>query len=483
MQYDFLSVERFLDEFLPAVVDERAAVFAGAGLSRSAGFVDWKGLLGTFADELHLDLDVETDLSAVAQYHLNRHGRVRDRLNQRIAEELGRQATPGEVHAGLAQIPIQTYWTSNYDGLIEEALKANGRAPVVRHKGASLTSSPRGKTCEVLKLHGDSSDPSTVVVTKEDYEAYARDNKGLLERLKTDLICKSFLFMGFSFTDPNLELIFAQVRQLVGDSPRSHYAIFRQPQRSEFSHQKSYKYELNRWHLRLEDLTRYGVHPVIITDYDELPEILREVRLRMERRRVLVSGSFAGGGPWNREQIEGFSQALGERIIAEGYDLANGFGLGIGSPLIAGALEELYRGTPQFLERRLLLRPFPQTRPRNISRATLWTNYRRDLIGPSGFVVFVAGSKIDSEGNVVLANGVREEYTLAREMKKYPLPVGASGCVAAELWDECHQEFNTIFPRGTSRRDFRVLGSDRSTSTEILDALFRLVRALTPRRQ
>lgn len=94
MQYDFLSVERFLDEFLPAVVDERAAVFAGAGLSRSAGFVDWKGLLGTFADELHLDLDVETDLSAVAQYHLNRHGRVRDRLNQRIAEELGRQATP-----------------------------------------------------------------------------------------------------------------------------------------------------------------------------------------------------------------------------------------------------------------------------------------------------------------------------------------------------------------------------------------------------
>jgi len=57
MQEGFLLVEQFLDEFIPAVTDGDAAVFAGAGLSRAAGFVDWKGLLKDFATELHLDLE------------------------------------------------------------------------------------------------------------------------------------------------------------------------------------------------------------------------------------------------------------------------------------------------------------------------------------------------------------------------------------------------------------------------------------------
>jgi hypothetical protein len=476
---NLLSTEQFLQEFVPAVVDDDAAVFAGAGLSRSAGFVDWKQLLKTFAEELGLDLDIETDFPAVAQYHLNREDRVRSRLNQKLTDELSRAAKPSDAHANLALLPISTYWTSNYDHLIEDALKDADRQPVVRQPRRSLTTTRRGAKTEVLKMHGDIDEPDHVVITSDDYERYAKDNAPLLIRLRNDLIAKSFLFIGFSFADPNLQLIFGQLRQVVGDSPRTHYAVLKKPHRSEYSKAARYRYELNRWRLRVEDLQRFGIKAVVVSDYDDIPELLRQIRIRSQRRRVLVSGSFAVSETWPEERLTEFCHALGRRIITEGYDLASGFGMGVGSPLITGAVEELYRGEVTSLERRLLLRPFPQTKPRGTTLEALWDRYRRDLIAPAGFAIFVAGNKLDpASGEVIPADGVRAEFEIARELGAFPLPVGASGSVAGELWKEVRGDFETFFPPGTPKRSYAVLGSAKASDAQILDALFTLIRLL-----
>lgn len=479
---DFLTVEQFLQEYVPAVLDDDAAVFAGAGLSRSAGFVDWKQLLRTFADELGLDLDIETDLPAVAQYHLNREGRVRSRLNQKLTDELSKTATPSDAHINLSLLPISTFWTSNYDSLIEDALRNAERSPVVRQPGRTLTVTRRGAKTEVLKMHGDVGDVDRVVITTDDYERYASDNAALLIRLRNDLIAKSFLFVGFSFADPNLQLIFGQLRQVVGDGPRTHYAVFKKPNASEYATPARYRYELNRWKLRLQDLQRFGIKPVVVDDYDDIPELLRQIRLRSQRRRIIVSGSYAKSEAWPETRLNEFCQALGRRIIVEGYDLANGFGLGVGSPLIAGAVEELYRAKATSLERRLLLRPFPQTRPRGITLDELWDRYRHDLIAPAGFAIFVAGNKEDpSSGEVVPATGVRAEFEIARTLGAYVVPIGATGSVAGELWRQVRNDFSDYFPLKAPKRPFDVLGSAKASNTEILDALFALIHWLAPR--
>ena len=44
----------FLKEYIKAIRDGNAAVFAGAGLSRPSGFVDWKELLRPLAEEIGL---------------------------------------------------------------------------------------------------------------------------------------------------------------------------------------------------------------------------------------------------------------------------------------------------------------------------------------------------------------------------------------------------------------------------------------------
>lgn len=259
MSGDFLTVDEFLDEFVTRVINGEAAVFAGAGLSRAAGFVDWKGLLRDFAAELKLDLDIETDLPAVAQYHLNREGASRIRLNEKLTAELAHEAELTLAHTALAQLGLSVIWTSNYDDLIERAVRAAGKKVTVSAPRGRLTGPRDGADVEVVKLHGDIRRPEGVVITKEDYERYANDNAAFLLRLKSDLLTRSFLFLGFSFTDPNLEIALSQVRQLTGGSPPPHYAVFKRPQRDEFAKAARYRYELNRWRLRLQDLKRYGI--------------------------------------------------------------------------------------------------------------------------------------------------------------------------------------------------------------------------------
>lgn len=110
-----ISREHFFRDYGEAIASGHAGLFVGAGLSRASGFVDWKGLLSDFAIELGLDLEIETDLTAVAQYHLNREGRNRGRLNQKLVDEFT-GGTLTDTHKVLASLPIRTYWTTNYDG-------------------------------------------------------------------------------------------------------------------------------------------------------------------------------------------------------------------------------------------------------------------------------------------------------------------------------------------------------------------------------
>ncbi len=117
-----VRLEEFYDHFTRALLEGNGAIFAGAGLSRSAGFVDWKGLMAEIAQDLDLDIDKETDLIALAQYHLNNRA-SRGKLNRKLIEEFTEDVSITENHRLIANLPIKTIWTTNYDTLIEQAIR------------------------------------------------------------------------------------------------------------------------------------------------------------------------------------------------------------------------------------------------------------------------------------------------------------------------------------------------------------------------
>src|SRR6185503_20060904 len=106
-----ISKDQFLNEYSRALEDGNAALFAGAGTSAASGMVDWRGLLRGIAKGLGVDVDEESDLIGLAQYEHNSAG-TRHRLNSAIIDEFNKRATFSQIHKWLAQLPIETVWTT-----------------------------------------------------------------------------------------------------------------------------------------------------------------------------------------------------------------------------------------------------------------------------------------------------------------------------------------------------------------------------------
>src|SRR3546814_2874959 len=125
-------IEGFIKEFVQDLHNDSAAIFAGAGLSKSCGYVDWPELLCDIAKELGLNAEKEHDLISLAQFHVNTR-RTSDGLAKKILQEFSEQAEPSEVHDIIARLPIRSFWTTNYDSLIEDALRKAFRVPDVKY--------------------------------------------------------------------------------------------------------------------------------------------------------------------------------------------------------------------------------------------------------------------------------------------------------------------------------------------------------------
>src|SRR5687768_4628634 len=193
------EIELFITHYLKELREDNAAFFAGAGLSAPAGWVNWRDLLRPIAEELGLDIEQETDLVAVAQYHCNQNAGNRHRLNQLLIEQLTVGATPTDNHRLLAHLPISTYWTTNYDQLIETALRGAGKIPDVKYVTEQLATTKVRRDAVVYKMHGDVENPHEAVLIKDDYEKYHLKRGAFINALAGDLVSKTFLFIGFSF--------------------------------------------------------------------------------------------------------------------------------------------------------------------------------------------------------------------------------------------------------------------------------------------
>lgn len=149
----------------------------------------------------------------------------------------------------LTRLPIFTYWTTNYDSLIEDGLRAANRNPDVKSESEQLPVLFPDRDAVVYKMHGDILNPAHAVLTKTDYELYEHRRPLFRTALKGDLVSKVFLFVGFSFEDPNLDYILSQIHSLLNENVHDHYCFFRKAQRMDYSTDEEYGYNVARQEL------------------------------------------------------------------------------------------------------------------------------------------------------------------------------------------------------------------------------------------
>ncbi|PXV56813.1 SIR2 family protein [Aeromonas veronii] len=434
------EVEAFIKRYVKDLEEGAAAVFAGAGLSRTCGFVNWKELLREIAEELELSVEFEHDLISVAQYHVNKKNSPTG-LSRKILEEFSEQAEPSEAHRILARLPIRTYWTTNYDTLIEDSLKENYRVADVKRKVDDLILTRPKRDAVVYKMHGDVDSPGAAVLYKAQYEQYYKTHEGFITALSGDLISKTFLFIGFSFTDPNLDYILSRLH-VPDHHRRTHYCFLRKEpatkQHNEDEAGAIYRQRRQEHHIR--DLLRFGIEAVLVEEYDDIPVILKEIESRFRKKTIFISGSAEEYGDWDKQVALSFVHTLSASLVKAGYRVVNGFGWGIGSAVINGALDAIYSRPDKYSEEQLVMRPFPQHPSNGKELAELWSEYRHRMIGLSGIALFLFGNKLNEEDEVINAGGVRKEFEIAQGTGVAVLPIGVTGYMAKELAEEMLRE-------------------------------------------
>lgn len=432
-----VSRDTLIKKYAQAIREGNAGIFAGAGLSRASGYVEWKNLLRPLASEVELDIEKEKDFLSVAQYYRNEAG-TRASINQEILNAFNAEVGENENVDIIARLPISTYWTTNYDKLIEKELEKKNRKADVKMDSDQLATVLMDRDAVVYKMHGDVDHPSHAVLTKDDYVLY--DNKRPLFKtiLKGELISKRLLFIGFSFEDPNLDYILSQIHALLDENVADHYCFFRRVQKLDYSNDEDYGYEKARQELRTKDLARYGIQTVFVDDYSEITDILRDIEFAIKRNNVFISGSADDYTGWGKDKAEELARKVAESLVKNEFKVTSGFGLGIGSSVINGALAEIYRSKYKHTDEYLCLRPFPQGIKDATERQNVFTQYRKDMISDTGVAVFMFGNKKDPTNlsKIINAPGCREEFSVARDNKNIIIPIGSTGFMAKEIFDE-----------------------------------------------
>ncbi len=200
------------------------------------------------------------------------------------------------------------------------------------------------------------------MIAKEDYELYNVHREVFTNALRGDLVSKTFLFLGFSFTDPNIDYILSRIRVLLGNNPRQHYCVMKYPEKTsgDATTQATYDYKMRWLELRISDLKRYGIEALMIDDYAEITDILYLLNKRANRNNIFISGSTVSGGGVLDQRTETLANKIGREAIVRNFNVVSGFGLGVGNEFLLGAMEAALRDRETYLLDRIILRPFPQ---------------------------------------------------------------------------------------------------------------------------
>lgn len=472
------ELEQFICDYVKELEAGTAAVFAGAGLSASSGFVNWAQLLEPLARQLNLDAHKDGEnLVALAQYYVNNEGGSKSDLQRRLLEEFAVHADPHENHRIIARLPIPVYWTTNYDQLIEQSLRERRRNPDVKSSVDQLSFSLPRRDAIVFKMHGDIGEPSKVVLTRDDYERYSTERAPFVTALSGDLVSRTFLFLGFSFTDPNLDYVLSRIRMHFSPgNTRKHFALFRRVQRSSFSSDEAFIYARTKQTLAITDLKRFNIKALLVDEYVDITQVLQQIEKRYRRKTIFISGSADEFGRWARDDVEEFLHSLGRSLIQKGYRIVSGFGLGISNALISGAIETLHERRLGRFEDFLTVRPFPRHFADPDKRTALWTNFRNDMIGEAGVAMFLFGNKSEG-GRTVDADGVAEEFEIASSLGLDLVPVASTGYMARALAD-------TLIARPEPppySDDLRTLAEEHGRPQELLEPLLQILDRIAGR--
>lgn len=224
-------------DLIAELQDGQVVLFAGAGIS--LGTHGQRGLPS--AQELTRELALSADFCRAGgcwNYNAQdarcgwKSGCVSlyTEVAENYAERLGRPAllsflrdhidAPGtrplRAHCAIARLPISVIVTTNWDRLLDNALRDAGKRVTTVVDNYEVAFSNKSETL-LVKMHGSIERPDSIVLTERDYQEFFERLPNLVDMLLYFFATRTFLFVGYSLADPNFKQMYLQVTRRLRD--------------------------------------------------------------------------------------------------------------------------------------------------------------------------------------------------------------------------------------------------------------------------
>ncbi|MGV0831982.1 SIR2 family protein [Empedobacter brevis] len=272
-----IEIEKFIKEYSEILYSGKGVYFIGAGFSKTSGLPNWKELIEDLVKEIGIfDVNENDDLPMLAQFYVNK--KSKEKIFMKINKEF-KNKDLNNYHKILINTNIKTIWTTNYDDLIEKCFSDNHNLKI--NDNNIFSTDEDSDKVEIIKIHGTVNGHfKDLVICKSDYEDFFQNRPAIVQRLKIDLLQKSFLFIGYNYNDPNIQNIIIEARRLKSEMNNiKHFILLK----DKFGDQK-----FKMW---CDDLSRYNILPVLYNEYSDLEKILTQISLKCKGKSVFISGS------------------------------------------------------------------------------------------------------------------------------------------------------------------------------------------------
>lgn len=237
------------DQLRTSLATGNAVAFVGAGMSVGAGLPGWYQLISELSQRIGYELPparfaTSDTLIDAAQYYVNTEGlhSLVSFLKARL-DTTGRH--PSTAHQAMARLPFSTVFTANYDDLLERAYRKAGKSVRLIVGDRSLPFQRRDPgIVNLVKLYGDLNQPETIVLVRQQYEAFFLQRPQTIKLLETELARSDFVYLGWSHSDPHFNLVFGELLARFGPFMHTGYAVM-------FNVPETMRLDLERKHIRL----------------------------------------------------------------------------------------------------------------------------------------------------------------------------------------------------------------------------------------